>query len=121
MHLRFFSAQDLSKTQWLRSILLSMGLLDELITGIPIIALVIISASCAGWYPLAKSEAYARKPAHANMVNTVISLGAPFEMVLPATIGLISANFGIIAGLTALGSAPILMLLLLPYQHDHKI
>jgi hypothetical protein len=85
-----------------------------------IIALLVISASCTGWYPLAKGEAYASKPDHAAMVNAVISLGAPFEMLLPAAIGLISVNVGIIGGLAVLGTAPILMLIVLPYQHSRK-
>jgi MFS family permease len=84
------------------------------------LSLIVISASCAGWYPLAKAEAYAQKPGHAGIVNGIISLCAPFELVLPTIIGLISANFGSSSGLAVLGTAPILMLLILPYQHNQK-
>ncbi len=85
-----------------------------------IIALIIISASCAGWYPLAKAEAYARQPAHSGIVRIVIGLGDPLEMALPGAIGLICASFGILSGLAVLGLAPVLMLLLLPYRHRRK-
>lgn len=79
-------------------------------------ALFLISFSCAGWYPLAKAEAYARRPANSGVVRTVISLGAPFEMVLPGAIGLISTHFGVLVGLGVLGLAPLLLLTLLPYR-----
>lgn len=86
-----------------------------LVTG----SLLIISFGCAGWYPLAKAEAYARKPASSGIVRTVTSLGRPLEMVLPGAIGLISASFGVLTGLGVLGLAPLLVLLLLPYRQKY--
>ncbi|GCE12408.1 MFS transporter [Tengunoibacter tsumagoiensis] len=83
-----------------------------------ILALLVISGSCAGWYPIAKAEAYACRPGSSGLVRTVISLGAPFEMALPGAIGLISLNFGVLAGLGVLGLAPLLMLALLPYRQE---
>jgi MFS family permease len=80
------------------------------------VALFVISFSCAGWYPLATAEAYARKPAHSGVVRVVLGLGHSLDMVMPGAIGLISASFGILTGLGVLGLAPVLMLLLLPYR-----
>jgi hypothetical protein len=48
------------------------------------------------------------------MVRTLISLGGPFEIVLPGIVGLIASNSGIRAGVAVLGIAPLLVLLLLP-------
>ena len=79
-----------------------------------VLALLVISIGCAGWYPLAKAEAYTRKPASSGMVRVIIGLGEPLITALPGAIGVISANFGILAGLGILGLAPVLMLLLLP-------
>ncbi|HEX3641288.1 MAG TPA: MFS transporter, partial [Ktedonobacteraceae bacterium] len=85
-----------------------------------IVALLVISASCSGWYPLAMAEAYARKPARSGVVRMVIGLGNPFEMALPGAIGLICASFGIFTGLSVLGLAPVLMLILLPHRRGLK-
>ena len=93
-----------------------LGLLFAHSLWLVIVSLLVISGSCAGWYPLAKAEAYARRPTSSGIVRTVISLGAPFEMALPGVIGLISANFGVLAGLGVLGLAPLLVLALLPYR-----
>jgi MFS family permease len=83
-------------------------------------ALLIISFSCAGWYPLAQAEAYARFPTRSGVVRVVIGLGAPLEMILPGIIGLISAKFGVLAGLVVPGLAPVFMLLLLPYGQARR-
>lgn len=85
-----------------------------------IAALLVISFCAASWYPLAQAEAYARRPTSSGVVRVVISLGAPFDMLLPGAVGLISAHFGILAGLGILGLAPVLMLLLLPYRQFHQ-
>ena len=50
----------------------------------------------------------------AGMVRALISLGGPFEIALPGIIGLISATFGIWAGVGSLSAAPLLILLFLP-------
>ena len=85
-----------------------------------IVALLLISLSCSGWYPLAKAEAYARKPASSGVVRTVIGLGEPIIMTLPGAIGFISASFGVLNGLGVLGIAPVLMLLLLPHRLTNR-
>jgi predicted MFS family arabinose efflux permease len=86
-----------------------------------VVALLIISLSCAGWYPLAKAEAYTRKPASSGVVRVVIGLGEPVVMALPGAIGLICASFGVLTGLGVLGLAPVLMLLLLPRRQANLI
>lgn len=91
-----------------------LGLLFAHALWLVVISLLVIALSCAGWYPLAQGEAYARRPGNSGLVRTVIGLGAPFDMALPGAIGLIAASFGVLTGLGVLGLAPVLMLLLLP-------
>lgn len=91
-----------------------LGLLFAHALWLVILSLLVINLSCVNWYPLAKAEAYARRPGSSGLVRTVIGLGQPFEMALPGAVGLISASFGVLAGLGVLGLAPLLMLLLLP-------
>jgi Na+/melibiose symporter-like transporter len=96
-----------------------LGVVGLLFTHLPwliIASLCLISLSCAGWYPLAQAEAYARRPGHSSLVRTVISLSEPLEMLLPGVVGLISSRFGLLNGLLFLGLAPVLMLVLLPYR-----
>jgi MFS family permease len=78
------------------------------------LALFIVGAGVTGWYPVAQGQAYARFPGRAGMVRAIINLGSPFEIALPGIIGLISATFGIWAGVGSLGAAPLLVLLFLP-------
>lgn len=49
----------------------------------------------------------------AGLVRAIISLGAPLDVALPGVVGLLSARFGLLAGLALLGAAPILILLAL--------
>lgn len=95
-----------------------LGLLVARTLWLVVVTLLVIGFSCAGWYPLAKAEAYARKPSKAGVVRTVVSLGMPFEMALPGVIGFISARFGVLTGLGVLGLAPLLVLSLLPYRQS---
>ncbi len=78
-----------------------------------VLALFVIGLSVAGWYPIAKARAYAQRPGRSGLVRTVISLGAPFEVMLPGFVGLLAGRFGLLAGLGFLASAPVLLLLLL--------
>lgn len=78
------------------------------------LALFIVGLGAAGLYPLATAEAYARQPGRSGTVRAVISLGQPFEVALPAIVGLVASRFGALASIALLGSAPLLMLLLLP-------
>jgi hypothetical protein len=48
------------------------------------------------------------------MMRFVSSLGQPFEIVLPAIVGLVAGHFGLLASLVVLGSAPVFFLLLAP-------
>lgn len=81
------------------------------------IALFFTGAGAAGWYPLAKAAAYDTRPGRTGAVRAVISIGAPFETVLPALVGVIAGHFGIIAGIAFLGLAPLAVLALLPRSH----
>ena len=80
------------------------------------LALFVISLGAAGLYPIAQAEAYARQPGHSGTVRTVIGLGMPFEIVLPGIVGLVASHFGILAGVGLLGTAPLLILLLVPWR-----
>ena len=93
-----------------------IGLLATRVLWIIVPALMVISISCAGLYPLAQAQAYARRPSSSGSVRAIISLGNPFDALLPGLIGLIAAHFGILAALAVLGVSPLLVLLLLPYR-----
>lgn len=84
---------------------------------ITIMALFFVGAGAAGWYPLAKAAAYDTRPGRTGVVRAVISVGAPFETVLPALVGIIAGHFGIIAGIAFLGLAPLGVLALTPRNH----
>jgi Na+/melibiose symporter-like transporter len=78
------------------------------------VSLFVISLGAAGWYPIAKAEAYARQPARSGTVRTVSSLGRPLEVALPGVVGFIAGRFGVLASVGFLGLAPVLILLLVP-------
>jgi len=78
--------------------------------------LFIIDFGAAGLYPIAQAEAYARQPGRSGTVLAVIGLGQPFEVALPGIVGLVAGRFGVLAGIGLLGLAPVLVLLLVPWQ-----
>lgn len=77
------------------------------------LALFVVGLSTSGWYPLAKAQAYAQRPGRAGLIRAVISLGAPLEVALPASIGLVAQRFGLRAAIGILALAPALVLLML--------
>ena len=77
-------------------------------------SLFVIDLGASALYPIAKAEAYARQPGRSGVVRAVISLGQPFEIVLPGIVGLVASRFGVLAGLGLLGLAPVLVLILMP-------
>lgn len=95
-----------------------IGLLTTRSITVAACTLFVISLGTAGWFPIAQAEAYARLPGRSGTVRAVSSLGAPFEVALPAIVGFIAARFGLLAGVGFLGLAPVLMLLLLPWRRD---
>jgi predicted MFS family arabinose efflux permease len=78
------------------------------------LALFIIGLGAAGLYPLAQAEAYARQPGRSGTVRAVTGLGMPFEVALPGIVGLIAGRLGVLAAVALLGSAPLLILLIVP-------
>src|SRR5258708_6006945 len=77
------------------------------------LALGVIGLGGAGWYPIAQAQAYAQLPGRSGLVRAIMGLGEPFEIVLPAIVGFLAGQFGLLAGLALLGSAPLLILLAL--------
>jgi len=77
------------------------------------LSLFVIGLCAANWYPLAKGEAYNVLPGRTGTVRAVISLFNIIDVALPGLVGLIAGSFGILAGVSVLGTAPLLMLVLL--------
>lgn len=78
------------------------------------ITLFLLGMSITGLYPIATAEAYKQFPGRSGTVRAVMSLGTPFEIVLPYMTGFVASRFGIVASLCLLGTAPLLILLLKP-------
>jgi fucose permease len=76
------------------------------------LALFIIGVGATGLYPIALGQAYKCYPGRSGLVRTVISLGTPFEVVLPSIVGFVAGQFGVIASICILGTAPFLVILL---------
>ena len=77
-------------------------------------ALFLVDFGAACWYPIAQAAAYDCMPGRTGTVQTVIALAAPFEIALPGVVGILSARYGITAGVAFLGLAPLGVLLLAP-------
>lgn len=78
------------------------------------IMLFFLGLGVAGLYPIATAQAYKQFPGRSGTVRAVMSLGAPFEVVLPYIVGVVASRFGVVASLCLLGTAPLLILLLKP-------
>lgn len=77
------------------------------------LSLFVTGLCAANWYPLAKGEAYSMLPGRTGTLRAVVSLFNIIDVVLPGLVGIIAGRFGILAGVSVLGTAPILMLVLL--------
>ena len=77
------------------------------------LALFVIGMFAANWYPLAKGKAYSIMPGRTGTVRAVVSLFNILDVMLPGLVGIVAGRFGILAGVGILGTAPILMLVLL--------
>jgi hypothetical protein len=78
------------------------------------IALFMTSFGAICFYPIVEAEAYKRLPGRLGTVRAIISLGKPIDVLLPGVVGFIAGQFGLIAALGFLGSAPLLFLLIAP-------
>ncbi len=76
------------------------------------LALFVIGIGAVGLYPIALGQAYKCYPGRSGLVRTVISVGAPFEVLLPSIVGIVAGHFGVIASICILGTAPFLVILL---------
>ena len=100
---------------WL-SLLVLVGMICLLsihVVWVVTLALFIIGLGASGWYPTANGQAYARMPGHASIVRSVMSLFVAADVAIPGIVSLIADHYGLLAGLSFLGLAPVLMLLLL--------
>ena len=79
------------------------------------IALVAIGLGATGWYPVAKAAVYGRLPGRAGLALAIVGLLMPLELILPAIVGLLAGQFGLVVALGFLGLAPIGVLLLTPH------
>ena len=78
------------------------------------LAFFVMSLGSACLYPIVDAQAYARLPGRSGMAAFISSLGQPFEILLPAIVGFVAGQFGLLASLALLGSAPLFFLLLAP-------
>jgi MFS family permease len=85
-----------------------------------IAGMALVSIGAAGWYPIAKAQAYTLLPGRSGTVRALMGLGAPFEIMLPLLIGGAAELWGIQAGVGLLLFAPVAMLLLLPKNTIQK-
>jgi fucose permease len=82
--------------------------------------LCVVGAASIGWFPLAKAQVYDQLPGRSGTGRALLSLGAPFAVVLPSLVGFISGRFGIITGIAFLSLAPLLIIALtLFYRQPH--
>jgi MFS family permease len=76
------------------------------------LTLFLLGLGIVGLYPIATAQAYKQFPGRSGTVRAVMSLGTPFEVVLPYVTGFVASRFGIVASLCFLGTAPLLILML---------
>ncbi len=80
------------------------------------LALFVVGFAAAGWYPIARAATYSALPGKSGTVRAIASLGAPFDMALPAVVGFVAGRFGVTAGMALLATAPLWVLLLFPWR-----
>jgi predicted MFS family arabinose efflux permease len=95
-----------------------MTLLVTRVIAVAAAALFVIGFGAAGWYPLAKAQAYAMLPGRSGTVLALAALGAPFEALLPVTVGVVAERWGIGVGIGVLGLAPLLVLACIPWRRS---
>lgn len=78
------------------------------------VALFAIGLGATGWYPVARAATYERLPGHAGLARAITGLVMPLELILPAVVGVLASQFGLVTALGFLGLAPVGVLLLAP-------
>lgn len=81
---------------------------------VAVAGLVVANAGAAGWYPLAKAEAYGALPGRTGTVRALIGLGEPYNVALPALTGLIASHWGIGSAVAFLGISGVGVLAVVP-------
>ncbi len=79
-----------------------------------IAGLVAANAGAAGWYPLAKAQAYGALPGRTGTIRALLGLGEPYNVVLPAFTGFVAAHWGLGAALAFLGVSSVGVFLVAP-------
>ena len=78
------------------------------------VALFAIGLGATGWYPVARAATYERLPGHAGLARAITGLVMPLELILPAVVGVLASQFGLVTARGFLGLAPVGVLLLAP-------
>lgn len=81
---------------------------------VAVAGLVVANAGAAGWYPLAKAEAYGALPGRTGTVRALIGLGEPYNVALPGLTGLIASHWGIGSAVAFLGLSGVGVLVVVP-------
>ncbi|HTI15953.1 MAG TPA: MFS transporter [Dictyobacter sp.] len=88
------------------------GLLVTRENWVVIVMLCLIGAGSIAWFPLAKAQVYDRLPGYSGTGRALLSLGAPFEVILPSVVGFIAGAYGIVVGVGFLTLAPLGIILM---------
>lgn len=84
-----------------------VGLLLSHQLWIAVIMLCFTGAGSIAWFPLARAQIYDRLPGYSGTGRALLSLGAPFNVILPSVVGFIAGAYGIVAGVGFLTLAPL--------------
>lgn len=108
---------------WL-AVLASGGVALLLLAPAPWVAvagLFLSGVGAAGWYPLAKARAYEALPGRSGTVRALLGLGEPYQVALPAIVGLIASRWGIGPALAFLGISGIGVLVVAPRREGAPV
>ncbi len=79
------------------------------------VVLFVLGASAAPHYPLLKAAAYDLVPRRPGLVNAAAQVFVVVEMLLPLAVGFVAVRYGLAAGLVALMTQPLFVLLMVVF------
>ncbi len=102
-----------------------VGLLLTRELWIAALMLCLAGAGSIVWFPLTKAQVYDRLPGYSGTGRALLSLSAPFNVIIPGVVGFIAGTYGIIAGVGFLTLAPLGITLLtasgLAREHQPRV